>query len=116
VTVVEVTASALLLTGSVLCLLAGAGLQRFDSVFARMHAATKSMTLGLALVASGAALTVDDPGDRVKLLLVAALQFITAPVAAHVVGRAAYRSGTELQADMALDELAGQDLDDDPRP
>lgn len=109
----EVAASVLLLTGSVLCLLAGAGLQRFDSVFARMHAATKSMTLGLALVASGAALAVDDPGDRFKLLLVAALQFVTAPVAAHMVGRAAYRSGTELQADMALDELAGPDRDEE---
>ena len=112
---VEIVASVFLVSGSALCLLAAVGLQRFDSVFARMHSATKAVTLGLLLVCVGAALLIDDPGDRVKLVLVAALQFMTAPVAAHGVGRAAYRSGTELPPDVVIDQLA-DDLADGSGP
>jgi multicomponent Na+:H+ antiporter subunit G len=103
---VDVVVSALVLTGVGLAILAALGLQRFPDVFARMHAATKPATLGLMLILFGAALTVPDPGDVAKLMLVVVLQFITAPVAAHMVGRAAYRAGTELSPDTSIDELA----------
>lgn len=108
----EVVGAVLILAGASLCLIAGIGLQRFDDVFARMHAATKAVTLGLLLVCLGAALEVDSGGDRIKLLLVAALQFITAPVGAHMLGRAAYRSGTELSEATAIDELADAEADE----
>ncbi len=103
---VDVAAAVLVLTGVILAIAAGLGLQRFPDVFARMHAATKPATLGLVLVLAGAALRVDDPGDVAKLLLVLALQFVTAPVGAHMIGRAAYRAGTELSPTTTCDELA----------
>ncbi len=103
---VDVVAAVLILTAVVLAIAAGLGLQRFPDVFARMHAATKPATLGLVLVLAGAALRVDDPGDVAKLLLVLALQFVTAPVGAHMIGRAAYRAGTELSPTTTCDELA----------
>ncbi len=102
----SVIASVLLLAGVGLSVVAGLGLQRFPDVFARMHAATKPATLGLVLVLAGAALRVDDTGDVAKLLLVVALQFVTAPVGAHMIGRAAYRAGTELSPTTTCDELA----------
>lgn len=86
--------------------LAGVGLQRFPDIFARMHAATKAATLGLLLVLAGVALQLSSPGDVAKLMLVAILMFVTAPVGAHMVGRAAYRSGTELSSETSVDELA----------
>lgn len=101
----EVTAAVLLLGGSVLAVLAGVGLQRFPDVFARIHAATKATTLGLVLIVAGAALSIGDPGDAAKLALVAVLQFVTAPVSAHMVGRASYRAGTEMSDRTAVDEL-----------
>lgn len=101
-----IVASILLLTGSLLALLATIGLQRFDDVFARMHSATKPATLGLLLVLSGAALAVPIPGAVAKLMLVILLQFITAPVGAHLVGRAAYRTGRELSPETIIDERA----------
>ncbi len=101
-----VLASVLLLTGVGLSVVAGLGLQRFPDVFARMHAATKPATLGLVLVLSGTAFRLEDPGDMAKLGLVVALQFLTAPVGAHMVGRAAYRTGAELDAATGVDELA----------
>lgn len=105
----EVVSGVLMLLGALLALVAGIGLQRFDDVFARMHAATKPATLGLALVMLGAALQLPDGGSVVKLLLVVLLQFATAPVGSHLVGRAAYRAGTELSEDTQVDELAGAD-------
>ncbi|HUG32780.1 MAG TPA: monovalent cation/H(+) antiporter subunit G [Acidimicrobiia bacterium] len=89
-------ASILIVAGAALALLAAVGLQRFDDVFARMHSATKPATLGLILTLAGAGLTLPIPGAVAKLLLVVLLQFITAPIAAHLVGRAAFRTGEEL--------------------
>ena len=104
--VIETTAWLLILSGSLLALVAGIGLQRFPDVFARMHAATKPATLGLILILAGTALLIEDPGSTTKLLLVLVLQFITAPVGAHMVGRATYRAGTELSPATSVDELA----------
>ncbi|MGH2689742.1 MAG: monovalent cation/H(+) antiporter subunit G [Actinomycetota bacterium] len=101
----EVLAAVLLLGGTALAVLGGIGLQRFPDVFARIHAATKPVTLGLALVLLGAALRMQAPGDVTKLILVGVLTFVTAPVAAHMISRAAYRAGTELSPDTTVDEL-----------
>ena len=97
-------ASIAMLSGAALALVAAAGLQRFADVFARMHSATKPATLGLLLILSGAALVLPIPGAVAKLLLVVLLQFTTAPVAAHLVARAALRTGRELSPDTILDD------------
>ena len=101
----DVVSSVLLLAGVLLSVVAAVGLVRLPDVLSRMHAATKPATLGLLLVCVGAALRMPDGGDAVKLLLVAAFQFLTAPVAAHMIGRAAYGSGAG-----ALDQLVVDDL------
>ena len=102
----DIAAAVLLLAGVALALLAGLGLQQFPDVFARMHAATKATTLALLLVLGGAGLRAESGGDVAKLALVGVLQLITAPVAAHMVGRAAYDAGTELSPSTTVDELA----------
>lgn len=102
----------LMITGALLALLAAIGLHRFDNVFARMHAATKPATLGLVVVVIGASLQLADPGDSVKLFLVVVFQFVTAPIAAHLIGRAAYRSVVEVAETIAIDELAGDSVDE----
>lgn len=103
---IEAVASVLIVAGAFLALLAAIGLQGFQDVFARMHSATKPATLGLLLILLGAALMVPIPGAVAKLLLVILLQFITAPVAAHLVGRAAFRTGQELNPDTMVVEEA----------
>lgn len=111
----EVVAAVLLVSGSLLALLAAVGLQRFNDVFGRMHAATKPATLGLVLILSGAALVLPAPGAVAKLLLVILLQFVTAPIAAHLVGRAAFRAGSEMDPDTIVDEEAESILSRPPR-
>jgi multicomponent Na+:H+ antiporter subunit G len=107
VTPLDALAALLLAAGTLLTVLAGVGVLRLPDVFSRMHAATKSSSLGLALVLLGAALRVRGVGDTAKLVLVIALQFLTAPVAAHLVGRAAHRAGEALDHVTEVDELAG---------
>jgi multicomponent Na+:H+ antiporter subunit G len=110
----EVVASAFILAGSALALLAGIGIVRLPDVFARMHAATKPATLGLALICVGAAITDARVSDVAKLALVVALQFFTAPVGAHMVGRAAYHAGGLLDRRTVLDELATAERPPEP--
>ena len=104
----DVLSAVLMLTGVALAVVAALGLVRFPDVFSRMHAATKPSTLGLLLITIGAAVRMEEGSDAVKLLLVAAFQFVTAPVAAHMIGRAAYRSGAGEQEQLVVDELRGR--------
>jgi multicomponent Na+:H+ antiporter subunit G len=109
----EFVSGALAIVGSSLVLLAGLGVVRFPDLYSRMHAATKATTLGIVIVAIGAAVSLDS--GRAKLLLATAVIFITAPIASHVVGRAAYRAeGIEVRLD-AGDDLADHvDVPDHP--
>lgn len=106
----DVVAGVLLVLGAAFVALAGAGVVRFPDLYARMHAATKASTLGIALVSVAGAVALDE--GRSKILLAAVAIFITGPVGAHFVGRAAYRAeGVEIRLE-AEDELA--DLLDEP--
>jgi multicomponent Na+:H+ antiporter subunit G len=95
-----------ILAGAVLCVLAGIGMLRLPDVLARMHAATKPQSFGLLLVLIGAGLWLRSPIDLCTLLLVGLFQLLTSPVAAHMVGRAAYRTGRVHREDLVRDELA----------
>jgi multicomponent Na+:H+ antiporter subunit G len=94
-----------MLGGAVLCLLAGIGLLRLPDVLTRMHAATKPQSLGLLLVLIGAGLWLRNVIDLSTLLLVGFFQLLTSPVATHMVGRAAYRTGRMDRDHIVVDEL-----------
>jgi len=101
-----VVASVLLVGGAALTLLGAVGTHRFDDVFARMHSATKPVTLGLLLLLLGASVALGERGAVMKLSLAAALQLLTAPFGMQLLGRAAYRTGTELSPTTVVDDLA----------
>ena len=102
----ELIAAIVMLVGALFTLLAAVGLHRFDDVFARMHAAGKSSTLGLLLIVLGVAFRLTSLGDALKLGLVAALAVITIPAGVHVIARAAWRAGTELADATEFDEIS----------
>ena len=107
--VTEVMSGVLVVAGCALGLLGGLGVFRLPDVFGRMHAATKPPTLGLVLVAVGAILRVNALSGATLLVLVILLQFLTAPVGAHMVARAAYESGDQLDEETVIDELSQAD-------
>ncbi|MCB0996166.1 MAG: monovalent cation/H(+) antiporter subunit G [Acidimicrobiales bacterium] len=100
----DLVSALFLLGGAVFTLIAGMGLHRFDDVFARMHAAGKSSTFGLALVLCGAAIRLGDAGATARLVLVWCLAVITIPAGVHVIARAAWRAGSELSERTLVDD------------
>ncbi|MCK6211316.1 monovalent cation/H(+) antiporter subunit G [Georgenia sp. EYE_87] len=108
--IADVAGMVLLVLGSTLTLVAAIAVLRFRDLFSRMHAATKPQVLGLTLMMAGLALTVRNPVVGWTLVLVVAFQLITAPISAHMVGRAGYRTGKVDSAALVVDELT-QDLE-----
>jgi multicomponent Na+:H+ antiporter subunit G len=115
----DALAAACLLLGALLALIAAIGVLRFPDVLTRMHSATKPQVLGLLLILLGLGLRLRDPGTVGILLLVALFQLATAPIASHMVGRSAFRSGQVRHDLLVVDELsealAGQEGPDDQR-
>ena len=110
-------AQVLICLGALLIALAAVGVLRMPDVYTRMHAATKAASLGLAFILIGAAIPLDDGIATMKLILAIAFQFMTAPVAAHVIGRAAYKGDLELWDGTRYDDLKGALTEpDDPAP
>src|SRR6056297_809029 len=83
--------AACLLLGSLVILLAAVGLIRLPDAVCRSHALGKGMTLGLVLVLIGLWLYLGLQAAGIKLPLAVAFQFLTIPVASHLLIRLAYR-------------------------
>jgi multicomponent Na+:H+ antiporter subunit G len=107
----DLVSALLILVGSVFTLLASVGLHRFDSVFARMHAAGKSATFGMGLILAGAALRIFELGATAKLVVVGLLAILTIPAGVHLIARAAFRAGTELAPDTETDAYSTERLE-----
>jgi multicomponent Na+:H+ antiporter subunit G len=105
-TVADVLAGTCLISGAVLSFAAGVGLLRFPDLLSRMHSATKPQVLGLLLILAGASLRLLNTIDITTLVLVGLFQLATAPVSAHMVGRAVYHGGHVRKDLLVVDELA----------
>lgn len=90
---------------AVLSVAAGIGILRFPDALSRLHAATKPQIFGLLLVIAAIALDQRSFATLLALVPVFVFQSLTAPVAAHMVGRAAYRTGQLDTATLVVDEL-----------
>lgn len=104
-TVLDVLAAACLVAGSSLALTAGVGLLRFRDLLARSHAATKPQVLGVLFMLAGLGLWLRSGPVTWVVVLVGVFQMVTAPVAAHLVTRAGYRTGKVSPGDLVVDEL-----------
>lgn len=101
----EILCSALLVSGGLFMLLAGVGVARMPDMFMRMQAATKAATLGVGCMLLAVAIHFGELGVATRAILVTAFVFLTAPVAAHVIARAAYSVGVPLWQGTLCDEL-----------
>jgi multicomponent Na+:H+ antiporter subunit G len=105
---VTIVGGVFILLGSVLTMIGGIGAVRFPDTYSRMHAAAKAPTLGLVLVAIGAAFTIRTSLAICVLVLVVVLQLLSAPLGTHAISRATHRHrhsdrGVDLDA---IDDLA----------
>lgn len=96
-----------ILTGGIASVISAFGLIRLPDVYTRSHAATKSSTLAVLLTLLGTFLYFLFSAQifSVRLLLGIVFVFLTAPVAGHLIVRAAYRSRVKLADISTEDEL-----------
>jgi multicomponent Na+:H+ antiporter subunit G len=112
---VEWIAAAFWLAGATFALLASVGVLRMPDLFTRMQAASKASTLGLACLLIGTAIQLGDSASVARAVSIAAFVMLTTPVAAHVVARAAARTGVPLWSGTVLDERR-EDQERGPSP
>lgn len=87
--VLEYAVSALLLVGSFFILVGAVGLVRLPDFFMRLHGPTKATTLGVGGMLLASILHSLDGGLSLRELLVTLFLFVTAPVSAHLLAKAA---------------------------
>lgn len=113
--VLAIVGSLSILAGASLALLAAVGVLRLPDVLLRMNAATKASGLGAVCILVGVAAVDPSLPSTLTLALAAVLLLVTAPVAAHVVGHAAYRAGVPLWPGTARDDAAAPSTEDETR-
>ncbi len=91
--------------GAFFVMVAALGVLRMPELYARMHSSTKAGTLGLGLILFSVALHFGDIGIVARALATVVFIALTAPVGAHVVGRAAYYSGVKPWKGTLVDEI-----------
>lgn len=94
---IAVIAVILMIAGVTFVALATAGVIRFQDPLQRMHASTKAGTVGAALCLGAAAIVLGDFDSIVVALFSILFLIATLPVAGHLLGRAAYISGSPLR-------------------
>lgn len=108
--IMELIVSLFVVVGGVFCFAAGMGVLRLPDLLLRMHASTKAGTLGSGLILVAVAIAFAE--STVVARAVAAILFLilTAPVAAHLIGRAAFRSGVPMIDSTACEEGVAEAL------
>lgn len=113
--IADVIAGALFVGGCFLSFAAGIGVLRFPDLLARIHAGAKPQVLGVLLALAGLALRLRSWSAAATLLLIAMFQMLTAPVSAHLLARAAYRTGKFDSERLVIDELTADRIALDER-
>lgn len=101
----EIVKEGLILVGALFMLLAALGVVRLPDLLTRMHATTKAATFGVTLIMLAVALHFAQVVVVARAFGVILFIMMTAPVAAHVIGRAGYFVGTRLWERTLKDEL-----------
>ncbi|HEX5084687.1 MAG TPA: monovalent cation/H(+) antiporter subunit G [Blastocatellia bacterium] len=104
----DVISLILMLIGAFFMFVATVGVARMPDLFLRMSATSKSATLGAACILLAAAVHFNDFGIITRAVATIAFLFMTAPVAAHRIGRAAYFLGVPLWEGTTRDDLRGK--------
>lgn len=104
----EAITSGLLLLGATFMLLSAVGILRMPDLYTRMSATSKAASLGSGLMLVAVAVHFNSVMMTTRALATILFIFLTVPVAAHVIGRAAYQFGVPLWHKTGRDDLKGR--------
>lgn len=102
-TVTPYIADALVVFGTFIVSIGVYGIIRMPDTFTRLHAASKSVFLGLLTLLAASAI-VGDSDIALRVILIAFFLLMTTPVSSHVIGKAAFHREEHMRAADAVDE------------
>ena len=106
----EIFSAFFLLAGSFFIIIAAVGMFRFPDIYTRIHAASKSISLGIGCLLIGVIIYFANPLIIVKSVAVILFIFMTMPVASQMISRVAYLRKVEIWDKTWVDEM--KDADD----
>lgn len=94
--------------GALFVLLASIGLVRMPDTYLRISVTTKAAKLGIGLILISAVLYFNEASVTSRVLAIILFIILTAPVGAHLIGRASYFIGVKMWHKSVIDELEGK--------
>jgi len=109
--VVDIVSWIFLVAGGVFCVIGMIGIIRLPDMFARLHGASVTDTLGAGFIIIGLILQAGFTLVAAKLIIIMGLILLTSPVATHALAQAALHAGIRprLTHDETGGHIAGED-------
>jgi multicomponent K+:H+ antiporter subunit G len=113
----EIVIALLIVIGAVFTVLGSFGLLRLGDIYSRLHSPTKATTLGVGSLLVASSVYFSRQGDGLSLheILVAVFLFITAPVGAHLMAKAALHLRSPSSSGLPPEDLLDGRPIDEPR-
>lgn len=105
VNIVQYIAALLLVLGAAFSLVAAVGVLRLPDIYVRLHAASKAGVVGAGLILLAVALISLDGTIVLRALLGIAFLLLSTPISAHLLARAALKSGEKPDARTNTDDI-----------
>ena len=114
--IADLVISLFVLVGAGFTLVGSIGLVRLQDAYSRLHGPTKATTLGVGGVLWASLIYFGTHGDALSLheLLITIFLFITAPVSAHLLAKAALHLRLRSAAPVPSNDAAGEAADTRP--
>lgn len=104
----EITIMVLISLGTLFILLAAVGILRMPDLFLRISVTTKAATLGVGLILIGMTVYFSNVSIGTRAIAIILFLLLTAPIGAHLIGRASYFVGVPLWKKSLMDDLKGK--------
>lgn len=88
----EILTGSFLIIGSLVILLSALGVVKMPDIYLRMSATAKAATLGISIILITTGFYFGTTEIMSRTILIVIFLMITAPVASHLLGRAAYKN------------------------
>jgi multicomponent Na+:H+ antiporter subunit G len=101
----DLVSTVFIVSGVFFMVVAALGILKLPDFYIRMSAITKAGTMGVGLIVVGIAIYFNELLIATKAFVMISFMMLTAPVAAHIIARAAYKHGIPFWKQNLVDEL-----------